>query len=90
MGGEEFAAVLTGANLEAACETFDQIRTAFGETVHRSEGKVFHVTFSCGLAQHPQFGTATMLTEAADKALYQAKRSGWNRVVVSVLPAQSE
>jgi len=90
MGGEEFAAVLTGANLEAAREILDQIRTAFGEIVHRSGGKVFHVTFSCGLAQYPQFGTATMLTEAADKALYQAKRSGRDRVVASVPPAQTD
>ena len=90
MGGEEFAAVLTGANLEAVFEIFDQIRIAFGDIVHRSEGKIFQVTFSCGLAQYPQFGTATMLTEAADKALYQAKRSGRDRVVVSMPPTQSE
>lgn len=83
MGGEEFAVVLTGADCTVARDIFDQIRTAFSEIMHRSEAESFQVTFSCGLAEYPQYGSAAMLTGAADKALYEAKRNGRNLVVVS-------
>ena len=42
------------------------------------------ITVSIGLATYPEFGdTPKMLMAAADAALYEAKRSGRNRVVVS-------
>lgn len=88
MGGEEFAVVLTGADSVVAREVFDQIRIAFSEIVHRSESEAFQVTFSCGLAEYPQYGSAAMLTAAADKALYEAKRGGRNRVVVNDTPVR--
>lgn len=83
MGGEEFAVVLRGADSDVSREIFDKIRVAFLEIVHRGEDGAFQVTLSCGLATYPQYGSATTLTAAADKALYEAKRSGRNRVVVS-------
>ncbi len=86
MGGEEFAAVLAGADSAAAHEIFDRIRIVFSEIVHRSEDKMFQVTFSCGIAGYPCFGDASSLTEAADKALYQAKRAGRDQVVVALRP----
>ncbi len=42
------------------------------------------ITVSIGLATYPELGdTPEMLMAAADAALYEAKRSGRNRVVVS-------
>ena len=83
MGGEEFAVVLSGADLEAAGRVLDEIRVAFSEIRHKSEEQVFQVTFSCGLAEFSDYPTATALTGAADKALYEAKAQGRNRTVLS-------
>ncbi|MHB0985927.1 MAG: GGDEF domain-containing protein [Sulfuricella sp.] len=50
---------------------------------HLNEGNEFTVTFSCGIAEFPGFGDAIKLNEAADKALYEAKHGGRNRLVVA-------
>ncbi len=83
MGGEEFAVVLSGAGLEAAGRVLDQIRMAFAEIKHRSEDDIFQVTFSCGVAAYSDYKSASSLTNAADKALYEAKSQGRNRIVLS-------
>ena len=83
MGGEEFAVVLRGADSDVSRKIFDKIRVAFLEIVHRGEDRAFQVTLSCGLATYPQYSLAATHTAVADKALYEAKRSGRNRVVVS-------
>ena len=42
------------------------------------------VTFSAGLAVYEEaFDSPTAMINAADKALYEAKRNGKNRVIVS-------
>jgi diguanylate cyclase (GGDEF)-like protein len=47
-------------------------------------GAEFHVTFSAGVAQYPGDGVELQaLYRAADKALYQAKRAGRDRVLAA-------
>jgi diguanylate cyclase (GGDEF)-like protein len=48
------------------------------------EGERMPITISVGVAAHPDLPveTATELIAAADEALYEAKRSGRNRVVL--------
>jgi diguanylate cyclase (GGDEF)-like protein len=82
MGGEEFAAVLAGTSLAQAEDIFNAIRQTFSDIEHSSGDKKFSVTISCGIAQYPNHGTPAGLLEAADKALYEAKNSGRNRVVI--------
>jgi diguanylate cyclase (GGDEF)-like protein len=83
-GGEEFAIILPGTEAHNARRVMDEIRTDFAEVRQQSsEGAVFCVTFSGGVASFPDYVSASSLAEAADKALYQAKREGRNRVVVA-------
>jgi len=83
MGGEEFAAVLSETSKEEAEQIFNGIRQAFSDIEHPSGDKKFSVTLSCGIAEYPRYETPTGLLEAADKALYVAKNSGRNRVVLN-------
>ena len=82
-GGEEFAVILTGASAEAAAKRLDEVRESFADLVHFANGQEFKVTFSCGIASAPPNGESAGLSESADKALYKAKHSGRNCIVVS-------
>ncbi len=80
-GGEEFGVILLDTTPQAAREIIDQIRRSFARIRHTADDRDFYVTLSCGLASYPGYGNAGELTEAADRALYEAKESGRNRVV---------
>lgn len=82
-GGEEFAVILPNTSGENARRVMDAIRVGFGQLRHRYDEAEFSVTFSCGLATYPQYAEGGPLSEAADKALYEAKAQGRNRVVLA-------
>ncbi|MFH1605048.1 MAG: diguanylate cyclase, partial [Pseudomonadota bacterium] len=81
-GGEEFAVVLTDTDAPAAARVIDQLREDFSATKHTAPNGEFCVTFSAGIAAVSPSAKPADLVIAADKALYQAKRDGRNRVVV--------
>ena len=83
MGGEEFAAILVGASIEKADQIMNEIRESFANIVQMGDDKEFSVTLSCGIAEFPAFTTQAELLEASDKALYEAKHSGRNKVVIA-------
>ena len=78
LGGEEFAVILTETDFAAGLEVAERLRVAIGETETPAAGRV---TVSIGLAE---FNVATRdmrtLFNAADAALYEAKRQGRDRV----------
>jgi len=81
IGGEEFAVVLPGSGIEAACVRADRIRISFMETC-RSVGEfLVDATVSggvsMGVAAHQTIDT---LLASADVALYNAKVEGRNRI----------
>jgi diguanylate cyclase (GGDEF)-like protein len=84
-GGEEFTVVLVDIPAELALERAEKVRADVEKLVLHPSGKVVGtVTISIGLAQFPTHGsTVEELLLAADKALYEAKHAGRNRVVVA-------
>jgi diguanylate cyclase (GGDEF)-like protein len=84
-GGDEFVLVLRGADGRAALAVAERIRGAVSTQAFMHEGKaVANLSLSLGIAVFPRDGTTReALVQAADQALYVAKRTGRNRVVRS-------
>lgn len=83
-GGEEFVVILPNTNTATAKELAEKIRAAVETYTFIYEGKRLPVTSSLGVATlTPATTTAQQLLKDADKALYSAKQSGRNRVVVA-------
>ena len=82
-GGEEFAVILPEATAEDAVAVLDRIRRSFAKVRHFSPEGVFNVTFSGGVASYPDVGDAVNLALEADRALYNAKRAGRDRIVTA-------
>jgi diguanylate cyclase (GGDEF)-like protein len=78
-GGEEFLLLLPGADEEGAAQLADRVRVALAA---RSIPSVpgLRVTASFGVAEYAGETNAEQLLEAADGALYRAKRAGKDRV----------
>jgi diguanylate cyclase (GGDEF)-like protein len=81
-GGEEFVVILNNTSPVNAKKVMDGIRVNFSNISHHAKGEEFHVTFSCGIAGYPDLSLAETISEAADKALYAAKKQGKNRVII--------
>ncbi len=82
-GGEEFIVVLTNSSVEQAAEVAERIRKKIDTHPFTYEEKILHVTVSLGVASFQQEQhEATDIYKAADKALYESKHAGKNRVSV--------
>lgn len=92
-GGEEFVALLPGANLDNAHHTSERIlRAVSADPVQIASGEV-SMTVSIGIAVlDPMHDDMHSLLHRADSALYRAKANGRNRVerdhgLAATLPA---
>ena len=82
-GGEEFLIVLPGVTSEIAFQVAERWRKSFVGLTMPFEPIEIKVTLSCGISEFPTDGnTKDGLISAADKALYRAKQTGRNRVVI--------
>lgn len=78
-GGEEFAVILPGTDTVGATVIAERLRKSIADTVVESGGSHLKVTTSIGLATAPEHAkNAHAIVEAADKALYEAKKAGRN------------
>ena len=81
LGGEEFAAILPGADPEEAVGTGEAVRRAFANSAAFVDGLPVGATVSVGAASDVGVaGDLNGLFRRADAALYVAKRAGRNRV----------
>lgn len=87
-GGEEFAVILRDTPSTGAITVAERIRRSVAKLELEEDRKKVSVTVSIGIVGSDQFEepntvTAEALVEASDKALYEAKSKGRNRVECS-------
>lgn len=81
-GGEEFAVILQNVSIARAAQLLDELRQDFARVIFNSSSGEFSCTFSAGVAQYHAHQSMEGVRETSDRALYEAKRGGRNRVVV--------
>lgn len=83
-GGEEFVLLLANTGAEEGSKIAENIRAAVEAHPFIYEGKRLPVSSSIGVAEiSTAMESSQTLLKAADKALYQSKQSGRNRVTVA-------
>ena len=82
-GGEEFAVLLPFTRIDEAKIVGERLRKAVEETPVPIDKKNINVTISMGLAEFTPDESGDELFKRADKALYEAKESGRNRVCIN-------
>jgi diguanylate cyclase (GGDEF)-like protein len=80
-GGEEFAVMLPGTDLEGGIALAERIRHNLrSRLIESPDGEPVAITASFGVAAYPDVQGKDDLIGAADAALYEAKRQGKDRV----------
>ena len=85
-GGEEFVIIMPATNLKESVQLAKKIKKVLNSLKFelRAQNKVLNITCSFGIATFTErCSNTTDVFIAADKALYQAKESGRNTIVVS-------
>jgi diguanylate cyclase (GGDEF)-like protein len=87
-GGEEFAVLAPETDLEGATRLAERLRTELeAARITLPDGRQLRVTSSFGVAVKGDLDGPEELVAAADEALYEAKRTGKNRVAVQPVTA---
>ena len=91
-GGEEFAVICRGLDLDKGEAMAERLRKRVADHPFQVQGKPLPVTISIGVARvpDPRLRTPPALIAAADETMYQAKRAGRNRVRVQAPPDEDE
>lgn len=90
-GGEEFAVLLPNTDRNGALRALEKVKKRTSESSYRFDGKTMAMpTFSAGISLYKPGETPSSLIERADKALYQAKRLGRNRIEIAQIDGSME
>ena len=82
-GGEEFAVIFDDTSLLRAAQQLDTLRARFESLDMECGDQVLRATFSAGVARLEPGMTAGRLIDAADEALYLAKKAGRNQISIA-------
>ncbi|MEP7206006.1 MAG: GGDEF domain-containing protein [Casimicrobiaceae bacterium] len=80
-GGEEFIALLPETNIEQAMSVLRRVQHDLARNPFKYAGEDVPITFSAGVAERVDGETEEAIIARADRALYEAKTDGKNRVV---------
>ncbi len=81
LGGEEFAVILQETSIEAARDLAETLRKTISKLkIHHDSGCLEHITISNGVSKICPNDTLDTLLNRADEALYEAKKTGRNKV----------
>ena len=82
-GGEEFVIILPETGKQGAAIAAERLRQEVENYTFRLDGEDVHITMSFGVAElSPEDKDHTEIIKNADYAMYKAKNSGRNRVIV--------
>lgn len=79
-GGEEFVVLLTETSFQNAPVPLERLRKKIENYRYNYNGQEIKITVSIGVSSNIEFETHEEMLEDADKALYEAKKQGRNRV----------
>jgi diguanylate cyclase len=82
-GGEEFLILLPETTIEAAAQTMTRLQRELTKHFFMADNEKVLITFSAGVALRQPNEDQASLVKRADRAMYDAKKTGKNRVVVA-------
>ncbi len=82
-GGEEFLILLPETTVDAASQTMTRLQRELTKHFFLHDNEKVLITFSAGVALRQPNEDQNALVKRADKAMYEAKKTGKNRVVVA-------
>ncbi|WP_339668993.1 diguanylate cyclase [Dasania marina] len=83
IGGEEFVVLMPETNQQAAYTVIDTVREAIAQCPFHFQEQPVTITLSFGITEFSDDDDSDAVFARADKALYQAKSQGRNRVIVA-------
>jgi diguanylate cyclase (GGDEF)-like protein len=80
-GGEEFIVIMPDTGVRQAVSVLDAVRDSFSTVSHQAGTESFTCSLSGGVVEASATESGSEVIARADEALYEAKRSGRNRII---------